>query len=208
MSLLVGMGGMHRDVPIEDLLHIKIAAGWEAHVCLTGSRRGTSIWTSILANSYSHHALSLREHSLCSRSGATESVYISYWLRCTRDGVFAEIGGVLLGQAGRHTGELGDLLLLLLERVLLGLRVLLVLVLRWWTGQMSLQLLFLLLPLLLLLNHDLSLELKLFLLIHQLNLLLLQVGRIIMVTRDAVAACLWGHGVAGTGNVRVRRVGA
>ncbi len=66
----------------------------------------------------------------------------------TGDGVFAEAGGVLLGQAGRHTGELRDLLLLL-EWVLLSLRVLLVLVLRRWTGQMPLQLLFLL-PLLLL----------------------------------------------------------
>lgn len=63
----------------------------------------------------------------------------------TVDVVLAEAGGVLLGQAGRHPGELRPLLLL--EWVL---RVLLVLVLRRWTGQMSLQLLFLLLPLLLL----------------------------------------------------------
>lgn len=55
---------------------------------------------------------------------------------------------MLLGQAGRHAAELRHLLLL--EWVLLGLRVLLVLVLRRRTGQMPLQLLFLLLPLLLL----------------------------------------------------------
>lgn len=67
----------------------------------------------------------------------------------TREKMLCKARGVLLGQAGCCTCELGHLLLLL-EWVLLGLLVLLVLVLGWWTGQVPLQLLFLLLPLFLL----------------------------------------------------------